>query len=202
MIHSIIFGALSFAFVSVLAFSVWAFGGRWFHFHGGELAMYAVIAAVFLGLSGILLQRLVKGARPMKRFYTAFLPAFFAYAILWCLAWFVVKGRTGEWLGSLAGSMAFAWVVVRCMKSRCRWGGVGLIVFIANSLGYFVGGEWMYGVLRHGIDGLTKPEVALVAKLGWGLFYGLGFGSGIGAAFHLTQRDGHSDHVTSASQPS
>ena len=46
-------GALGFAVVSVAAFCVWAFGGRWFRGNGGEGAMYAAIAAVFIGMSGV-----------------------------------------------------------------------------------------------------------------------------------------------------
>ena len=77
------------------------------------------------------------------------------------------------------------------------------IHFVAHSLGYFIGSEWMYGVLEHGLADLKKPQVALAAKLGWGLFYGLGFGAGIGAAFHHAQRDGRSNHdATSTNEPS
>lgn len=203
MMRSLLIGSLGFAAVSVLAFSVWALGGRWFHFPGGELTMYAVIAIVFLGLSGLVLGRLVHGERAVARFYGAFLPAFFAYAVLWCAAWFLVKGRTGEWVGSLAGSVVFAAVVHARLGSLKTCVLSGLIVFVTHSLGYFIGGEWMYGVLDHGLAGLSKPQVALAAKLGWGLFYGLGFGAGIGAALDRAQRDGRSNHdATSMSTPS
>lgn len=187
MNRSLTIGSLGFAAVSVIAFSVWAFGGRWFHFPGGELTMYAVIAVVFLGLTGIVLHRLVGGTRRMGRFYAAFLPAFFAYAIVWCLAWFLVKGLAGEWLGSLAGSMIFALVVHLMMKNKQGALGSGLLVFLAHSLGYFIGRKWMYGLLDHGIAGLPKAQLAVAAMLGWGLFYGLGFGAGIGLAFHRSQ---------------
>ena len=203
MIRSLLIGSLGFAAVSVIAFSVWAFGGRWFHFPGGELTMYAVIAVVFLGLSGAVLSRLVHGERAITRFYGAFLPAFFAYAVLWCAAWFLVKGRTGEWVGSLAGSLVFAAIIHARLGSGKTFALSGLIVFVTHSLGYFIGGEWMYGVLDHGLAGLTKPQVALAAKLGWGLFYGLGFGAGIGAAFDRAQRNGQSNHdATSINEPS
>ena len=193
MSRAMLVGALGFALVSVIAFSVWAFGGAWFHFPGGELAMYAVIAVLFLGLTGVVLLRLVRGERPMARFYGAFLPAFCAYAIVWCLAWFLIKGRASEWIGSFAGSIVFAAIVHARFKSFGSFAITGLIVFIAHSLGYFLGGEWMYGTLRHGLAGMAKLQVALAAKLGWGLFYGLGFGAGIGAAFHRAQVLGRSD---------
>lgn len=193
MSRAMLVGALGFALVSVIAFSVWAFGGAWFHFPGGELTMYAVIAVLFLGLTGVVLSRLVQGERALARFYGAFLPAFFAYAIVWCLAWFLIKGRASEWIGSFAGSVVFAAIVHARFKSLSAFAVTGLIVFITHSLGYFLGGEWMYGTLRDGLAGMAKPQVALAAKLGWGLFYGLGFGAGIGAAFHRAQVHGRSD---------
>jgi hypothetical protein len=34
---------------------------------------------------------------------------------------------------------------------------------------------------------LSKAQLGAVAKLSWGLFYGLGFGAGMGYAFHAFQ---------------
>ena len=194
MMRVMILSGFEFAAVSLIAFSVWAFGGQWFRFPGGELTMYAVIAVVFLGLSGLLMHRHLRGERRLSRFYGAFLPAFFAYAVLWCVAWFVVKGRPGEWIGSLAGSVAFAAVVHWRMKSARMFWISALVLCFTHSLGYFIGGEMMYGTLREGLAGVSKQTVAHIAKLYWGLFYGLGFGIGIGATFHYAQVDGRSDH--------
>lgn len=191
-IRSLFLGSLGFAAVSVAAFSIWAFGGRWFHTHGGDAAMYSAIAAVFLGLTGAVLHKLVRGERPLTRFYAAFLPAFFAYAVVWCLAWFVIKGASGEWLGSLAGSLVFAAIVRKHMGARTAFISTGLIVFAAHSLGYFMGGKVMYGILggccAEFFDGWSREQLGIVAKLGWGLLYGLGFGAGIGVAFDRAQR--------------
>ena len=49
--RAILRGALGFGLVSLIAFSVWAFGGGWFRGRGGEPAMYAAIAAVFVVVS-------------------------------------------------------------------------------------------------------------------------------------------------------
>ena len=46
----------------------------------------------------------------------------------------------------------------------------------------------MYGLLDRGIEGWEPKQVAVVAKLGWGLFHGLGFGAGMGFAFAWWQR--------------
>ena len=191
-IRSLLIGSLGFAAVSVAAFSLWAFGGKWFHAHGGDAAMYSAIAAVFLVLSGAILHKLIRGERPLARFYGAFVPAFFAYAVLWCVAWFVVKGSTGEWLGSLSGSFAFAAVVTKRLGGKASICLTGLSVFIAHSLGYFLGGKLMYGILGGAFAdcfrGLSKEQIGVVAKLGWGLLYGLGLGAGIGIAFDRAQR--------------
>jgi hypothetical protein len=191
-IRSVLIGSLGFAAVSVAAFSLWAFGGRWFHSHGGDAAMYSAIAAAFLVLSGVILHTLIRGGRPLAKFYGAFVPAFFAYAVLWCLAWFVVKGSTGEWLGSFFGSFAFAAVVTRQLGGKASIWTTGLLVFIAHSIGYFMGGKVMYGILGGAcaecFQGWSKEHVGMVAKLGWGLLYGLGFGAGIGMAFDRAQQ--------------
>jgi hypothetical protein len=192
-VRPILIGSLGFAAVSVAAFSLWAFGGRWFHSHGGDAAMYSAIAAAFLVLSGAILHTLICGERALARFYGAFVPAFFAYAVLWCLAWFVVKGATGEWLGSLSGSFAFAWVVTKRMGGRASIVITGLLVFAAHSLGYFTGGKVMYGILggccADFFSGWSREQIGVIAKLGWGLLYGLGFGAGIGMAFDRAQRE-------------
>ncbi len=185
--RSLIIGSLGFAAVSVAAFSLWAFGGKWFHSHGGDAALYSAIAAAFLVLSGAILHKLIRGPQALARFYGAFVPAFLAYAVLWCVAWFVVKGSTGEWLGSFFGSLAFAAAVTKRLGGTASILITGLLVFIAHSLGYFMGGKLMYGILggAHAdwFRGWSREQVGIVAKLGWGLLYGLGFGAGIGIAF-------------------
>ena len=191
-IRAVLTGSLGFAAVSVGAFSLWAFGGRWFHSHGGDAAMYSAIAAAFLVLSGAILHTLIRGERPLARFYGAFVPAFLAYAVLWCVAWFVIKGPTGEWLGSLFGSFAFAAVVTKRLGGKSHICVTGLFVFIAHSVGYFMGGKLMYGILGGAfadcLQGWSKDQIGIVAKLGWGLLYGLGFGAGIGIAFDRAQQ--------------
>ena len=188
----LLIGSLGFAAVSVVAFSLWAFGGRWFHSHGGDAAMYSAIAVAFLGLTGVVLHKLVRGERPLARFYAAFVPAFFAYAVVWCLAWFVIKGSPGEWVGSLAGSLVFSAVVMKRMGATTAILNTGLIVFVAHSLGYFLGGKVMYGILggccADLFAGWSREHIKIVAMLGWGLLYGLGFGAGIGIAFDRAQR--------------
>ncbi len=124
----------------------------------------------------------------MPRFYRMFLPAFGGYAVLWSLAWFLIQGRPGEWMGALAGTLFFAWVAWRSVGRVPGFLVGAVVLFALHTAGYFIGGKWMYGILGRGIEGWTKPEVAVLAKLGWGLFHGLGFGAGIGFALGWWQR--------------
>lgn len=190
-VRSILLGSFGFAFVSLVAFSLWAFGGRWFHAHGGDATMYPAIAIVFLGLTGLVLQGLVRGERRLACFYSAFVPAFFAYAVVWCLAWFVIKKAPGEWAGSLAGSFVFAFVAMKRLGARSGFLITGLLVFIAHSAGYFAGGKLMYGILggefASVFEGWSHEAIKSTAMLSWGLCYGLGFGAGIGVAFERGQ---------------
>lgn len=175
-------GCIGFAFVSIAAFSVWAFGAGWFRNLGGELSMYAAIAAVFLGLSGLVLGPLAGG---VGRFYKAFLPSFFVYAVVWTAAWFGLHGRLGEWTGAGAGCIAFAWIAMKMLGSTRGWLIAALALFVLHTAGYFAGDWAMYDFwLADRMDKKPSREAVLAAKLSWGLFYGLGFGAGIGWVFN------------------
>jgi hypothetical protein len=174
---SILVGAFGFAVTSVAAFSVWAFGAEWFGSHGGELAMYGGCTAVFVLLSGLLLHPLLQQPRRVARLYGTFIPAFMAYAVAWCVAWIGMRDRAGEWLGSLAGSVAFAAVVALMFRNGRALLPAAIVVFILHSLGYFAG-SMLYEDFMH------MPRGRLV----WGLVYGLGFGAGIGYVYFVMQR--------------
>ncbi len=176
-------GTLGFTAVSVAAFSVWAFGGRWFSGRGGEVVMYAAITLVFLGLSGLLLYPL---AGSVARFYKAFVPAFVAYAVVWSAIWFATRSRLGEWLASAAGSVVFAALAGWALGGLRSFLKAVLVLFVAHSAGYFLGGEVYYSLkdpATVGSLGLASKTAGLLGRLGWGLLYGLGFGAGLGCAF-------------------
>jgi hypothetical protein len=177
LLPSMLAGALGFAVTSVAAFSVWAFGAGWFEGHGGELAMYSGCAAVFVLLSGLLLHPLLKGSDRVARIYKTFIPAFLAYAVAWCVAWMGMRDRTGEWMGSAAGSVAFAAVLALMFRNGRALLPAAVVVFILHSAGYFAGSV-IYEDFMH------MPRGRLV----WGLLYGLGFGAGIGYAYWAMQR--------------
>ncbi|MDZ4288787.1 MAG: hypothetical protein U0984_12555 [Prosthecobacter sp.] len=176
-------GALGFALVSVLAFSLWAFAGRWFP---GDGALYTAIAVVFLGGSGLVLAPLAGGA---GRFYRAFVPAFLVYSVLWCVAWFGIGGKPGEWAGAVAGGLAFTGISLWVLGGVRGWFGAALAFLVFHCAGYFAG-DWVYAYAKiHAPQlaetlGLARPQFVAVGRLAWGLLYGLGFGAGIGWVFH------------------
>jgi hypothetical protein len=188
--RAIVQGAIRFAVVSVAAFLVWALGGRWFYARGGEAGLYAAVALVFIALSALLLHPLLERRGSLRRFYTLFVPAFVAYAAVWCAFWFAFRFGWGEWLGSLGGSVVFCAVVGAALRNLRPLLAASAVLFVTHSAGYFAGGWAMHeltGAARFG-SGSSGAAVALLAKLVWGLLYGLGFGAGLGYAFFAFQR--------------
>jgi len=167
---SVVRGALGLALVSVAAYSPWIVGGRW-----GDALLYSVIAALYLGLAPLVLHPLAGGR---VRFLAVFTPAFLAYAVAWCAAWFGVGQRPGEWVASAAGSLAF--VLVVCAVRRA-WRAVplsALALFVGHSAGYFAGSYAFFA-----LKATSLPSAMLL----WGLFHGLGFGAGLGFVFWKTR---------------
>jgi hypothetical protein len=186
---AILRGMISFTIVSLAGFSVWAFAGVWFYKNVGEAGLYAACAIVFVGLAGLLMHPLLRGSNRLPRFYAAFVPAFLVYAVVWSVCWFALKFGAGEWLGSFLGCAAFAFVLGKMLKSTRGFWKVMIALFLAHSSGYFLGGI-AYGSMRTSpefLRGFSRSQLGLLAKMLWGLFYGLGFGAGIGYAFHQFQ---------------
>ncbi len=189
-------GVLGFTVLSLAGFAPWAAFGSWLHARVGEVGLYGTCAAVFLGLSGPLLSGLVVGPRAIRRVYLIFSPAFAAYSILWIAGWFALKGvwhgHAGSFAGLFAGTLAMGWILATAFGARGVAWRVILILFVLNSIGYFVGG-WLevtaFAVAKsNGIPaGISRHTWGVFAKSLWGLCYGVGFGAGIGWAFHLCQ---------------
>ena len=190
--RSMLIGSLGFTVVSLAAFAVWAWGGGWFRGRGDEPAMYAAIAAVFLLLSGALLQPLVRGPRRWIRFHQVFTLAFLAYSIVWSACWFTLGFGWGEWLGALLGSLAFVSVTSWFFHSWERWTMAVLVFFALHTIGYFAGGRAMYQLWEWSRmvpvpPPFDKSQWRTLAMLSWGLFYGLGFGAGLGYVLESRQ---------------
>jgi lysylphosphatidylglycerol synthetase-like protein (DUF2156 family) len=161
---STVYASLSFGFVSLLAYAIWAF-----RLVPGQAAMYCAIAAIYLGLSGLALSRLAIAPKIQIRFSLLFAIAFFVYALFWCLLWFTLKGKYhGDLWGSLLGLAAMTWFFQSAFGSKTDFLAAFAILFLFHSIGYYLGYE-----CNTYFGGST-------GRLLWGAAHGLGFGAGLG----------------------
>ncbi|HZH31660.1 MAG TPA: hypothetical protein VEY11_12930 [Pyrinomonadaceae bacterium] len=147
----------------------------------GLFGAYLVWTTLFILLGGGALGALVVGRWRLPRFYLLFGLAFLAYAAGWVGAYFALRGTTGEWVGSLAGALLMGLVFATgfgVMRSALN---LSAILFVANSVGYFLG-----SALNDAVGGRT-------GMLLWGCVYGLCLGVGLGAVLHLGQARPASD---------
>ena len=173
--RAVAIGGVGFSVVSLCVFATVAFGERWMYTHLGVLGAYLVWTGLFILLGGAVLGSLVVGRWRLPKFYVLYGIAFFAYAVGWVGAYFTLKGRAGEWVGSVAGSALMAFVFAAGFGAIRSVMKLFVILFIANSLGYFVG-----SALNDYVGG--KGGMLL-----WGTLYGLCLGAGMGAVIRLAQ---------------
>ena len=174
---SIVTGAIGFCLVSLCVFATVAFAERWMFQHLGSLGSYFAWIALFILLSGVVFGPLVVGRWRLPRFYLLFGLAFFAYAATWMIAYFTLRGVTGEFVGSLAGSVLMALVLAAALGSLKSTLKLSAVLFVSNALGYFLGAALFYY--------LSEPAGMLL----FGVVYGVLFGAGIGAALHIAQQE-------------
>jgi hypothetical protein len=170
----------------------WALFGRVIASAIGEAGLYAVCAIVFIGFGGLVLHPLIMGSGSPGRFYKLFAVAFGAYSIAWIAGWMLLRGHAGSVVGLLAGTAVMGWILTRAFGARDALVPVILVLFVTNAAGYFFGG-WLEGALMPAMDspvsGAVPRRVQIrIAMLVWGVCYGLGFGAGLGYAFHRCQR--------------
>ena len=87
----------------------------------------------------------------------------------------MLRDGAGEWLGSLAGSVLMALVFAAGFGVKRSTLKFTVILFVANSVGYFLG------------LALNSYFGSRTGLLLWGASYGLFLGAGIGAVLHLAQ---------------
>lgn len=185
-------GIIGFTIVSIAGFVPWGVFGKWFRGHGGELTMYIVCAVVFIVLSGLLMHRLILGQGSLSRFYKLFSPAFAAYSVAWIAGWMLLRGHPGSIVGLLSGTAIMGIMLVAAFDAWGQVVKVILALFVLNSVGYFIGGVLETNMLAMPsvtVLGFTLSDAAqrMVAKMQWGVWYGIGLGAGLGVAFHLCQ---------------
>ena len=137
--RSVVTGAIGFCLVSLVVFATVAFGEQWMYRTLSVGGAYVVWTVLFILLGGAVLGSLVVGRWRLPKFYLLYGLAFFMYAIGWVAAYFILRGSAGEWVGSLAGSILMALVFAagfNRIRSTLKF---ALLMFVANSIGYFLG---------------------------------------------------------------
>ena len=173
--RSTLTGSLGFAGASLLVFATVAFAERWMYEHLGLPVSYAVWTLLFILTGGAVFNSLVVPPLRGIRFFGIFSLSFLGYAAGWIGAYFLLRGAAGEWCGSLAGSLLMGQILATGLGTRHRAWTISLLLFVTNSLGYFLG-----SALNTAIGGQF-------GMLLWGVMYGLCLGAGIGTALHHAQ---------------
>jgi hypothetical protein len=173
--YSLWFGALAFCLASLLVFATVAFAEGWMFRHLGVYGAYATWTVLFIVLGGLVLSRLVTVRRGATWFHFVFGAAFLAYAVAWMAAYFTLRGSTGEWIGSLAGSVLMGLVLALAFDARPAALKLMVVLCITNCAGYFLGAALYYSIR------------GAIGMLLYGVVYGLFVGAGLGAALHLCQ---------------
>ena len=193
--QSLFRGILGFTLTSIAGFLPWVLAGQWLYRNPPELVMYLSCAAIFIALSGLLLHPLIIGPGSLQRFYLFFGLAFAAYALAWIAGWMGLRSQPvflRSLVGLFAGTLVMALLFSYAFAAPRALPKITAALFLLNSLGYFAGGGIESILARQkelhllGLT-LTSPAIAVIMKLAWGACFGLGFGAGLGLAFHLSQ---------------
>ena len=174
---SIATGAIGFGLVSLCVFATVAFAERWLFQNLGLFGSYLTWIVLFILLSGAVFGSLVVDDRwRLPKFYLLWAVAFFAYAAVWMIAYFNLRGTKGEVVGSLVGSIFMALVLAAGFRSLRSTIKLSALLFVSNFPGYFFGAALF--------ETLSAPTGMLL----FGVVYGLLFGAGIGAALQVVQQ--------------
>lgn len=181
---SLVRGILGGVLMSLAGFAPWALLGKFIAPHLGEAGLYLVCALAFIVTSGLLLHRLLAGPRSLPRFYKLFGVSFLAYSVAWIAGWLALRGHPGSWSGLAAGALAMATITAGAFGTWRLLPLLFLFLFLPVAGGYFLGGV-VEGKLMASATSLLGRQMAMMS---WGLFFGIGFGTALGLAYHFSQR--------------
>lgn len=177
---SILRGVVGFTVLSVAGFLPWVLGlGK----RIGTGGMYAACAVVFIGLSGPLLYRLILGPGSLSRFYKLFGLGFALYAAAWVGAYMTLKGHVGGIVGLFAGTAVMGSLFAFAFDERRAAVPSIAALFLLNLAGYYLGNAVELAIVKTHLT---------AAMLLYGHCYGIGFGAGLGLAFHFCQKTARS----------
>ena len=166
-----LYGAISFGVVSIIAYSIWAF-----RLVPGRYPMWGSIAVVYLGLSSFALGQLVVKPNSVMKFFGLFAFSFFLYAFSYCLFWFGLKGKfQADLFGSFFGLLIMAALFRSSFGSNKALLPLVSVLFTCHTLGYYLGGE------------LHSLVPGSLGRILWGLGHGVGFGAGLGHVMYQCQ---------------
>jgi hypothetical protein len=168
-------GALGFCGVSLLVFATVAFAERWLMQNLGVTGAYILWTMLFILLGATAFAPLLLNQMRRFRFYLLFGIAFLLYAVGWTSAYFLLRNKLGEGVGSLIGSVLMGLAFAAGFSAWRISLRLILILFVANSLGYFIG-EALY-------DAISGSMGMLV----WGGVYGFALGGGLGVVLYFAQ---------------
>jgi hypothetical protein len=174
---SLLRGIVGFTLVSVGGFAPWPIFERWFR-SMGEMDLYIACLAMFIGLSGVCLHRLIIGPGSLPRFYKLFSLAFTAYAVVWVALWVCLRGDAGSIGGLLGGATAMGLVLAFAFNAPGSIVKAVVALFALNALGYYFGGR---------AAGKLAIDHRALGMLLWGVCFGIGLGAGLGLAFYFCQ---------------
>ncbi len=160
LLQSSLIGTVGFGAASLAVFATVAFGERWMYSRLGLAGAYVVWTVLFVVLGGAALFRLVSRRFGWVKWYLLFSGAFALYSAGWVTSYFILRGRPGEWVGSLAGSVLMAVVFAGGFGVWKKVWVLGGLLFLANSCGYFLG------------EIPFKKMAPPVGMLLWGVIYG------------------------------
>ena len=173
--RSVLTGSLGFGAVSLCVFATVAYAEAWMYAQLGLIGAYLAWTILFILLGGGALGSIVVRLWQLPRFYLLFAAAFFSYAAGWVVAYFLMPGIVGEWIGSLVGSFLMGFVIAALFGVARSKFSLSAILFVANSLGYFLGSA---------VNDYFEGRAGMLL---WGLIFGLFLGAGLGAALHFAQ---------------
>lgn len=173
--RSLLVGAVGFGLASLVVFGTVAYAELWMYRTLGIGGAYTAWTVLFILLGSVALLPLVRDPARRRTFPVLFTGAFLAYSVAWVAAYFALRGTSGEWAGSLLGSVALAVAFALGFRVLGRSPLFSVVLFVTNSAGYFLG-----SLVNNAIP---RPTGMLL----WGLLYGIFLGAGLGIVLYQAQ---------------